>query len=197
MKTIKLSGYQRHEIGKTNARELRYQGQAPCVLYGGTEIKHFSVFATDLRDIVFTPDAVFVEINVDGKVHRAIMQDIQFHPVTDLILHIDFFEIFDNKAIVMNIPVKLTGTSPGVKIGGKLVHKIKKLKVRAFPNEFTDTIDVSLENLELNKSIRVGELEVGKLELLNAKAETIVTVIASRALKQAETEAAKDAKKKK
>ena len=194
MKTIKLSGYQRHAVGKTNARELRYMGQVPCVLYGGAEVKHFSVFAADLRDVVYTPDAVFVSINIDGNQHEAIMQDLQTHTVTDLITHIDFLELVPGKPVTMDIPVKLVGSSPGVKIGGKLIHKIKKMKVKAMPADFTDTIDVNINELELDKKIRVGDLDSGKLQFMNSKAETIVTVVASRALKQAETEAAKGKK---
>ncbi len=188
MKTIAISGSPRADVGKRDAKELRYQGMAPCVLYGGTEQLHFSASASDLKGILYTPEALFVEITLNGKTTRAIVQEAQFHPVTDQILHVDFLELFKDKLAIIQIPVLLTGASPGVKIGGKLVQKFRKLKVRGFPDDFTDSIAISIDKLELGKSIRVEEVTLNKLEILNSKSDTIVTIATSRATKEADAQ---------
>ncbi len=186
MKTINISGSPRANVGKRDAKELRYEGKVPCVLYGGKEQVHFSVLASDLRPVLYTPEALFVELNMEKKKTKAIVQEAQFHPVTDQILHVDFLELDENKPLNMNIPVKLTGSSPGVKLGGKLIQKLKKLKVRALPKDFTDTISVNIDQLELGKSIRVADISIPKLIILNSKADTVVSVASSRATKEAE-----------
>lgn len=193
MKSLAISGSVRQNVGKRDAKELRYEGKVPCVLYGGKEQTHFAVSAADLRDLVYTPSVYYVDLSLDGNKHRAIMQDIQFHPVNDQILHIDFLELFEDKKIVLEVPVKLTGSSPGVRIGGKLNMKLRKLKVKAFPKDLTDTIEVNISKLELGKNIRVAELSIPNIEFLNSKSDTIVSVLASRVTKQA---AADEAKKK-
>lgn len=191
MKSIAISGSRRENVGKRDAKELRYQGQVPCVLYGGNEQVHFAVFAADLKGLVYTPDAMMVDLNIEGKQYKAIMQDIQFHPVTDLILHIDFLELISNKPVVMSIPVRFTGTSPGVKAGGKLVQKLKAIRVKGLPADLKDTVEVNIDQLELGKSIRVSDISLEKLEILNSKADSVVTVETSRALREAEAAAAK------
>lgn len=191
MKSIAISGSLRENVGKRDAKELRYEGKVPCVLYGGEVQVHFSAFASDLKNLVYTPDALFVDLNIDGKKYQAVMQDLQFHPVTDLVLHIDFLEMFQDKLLVMDLPVKFIGVSPGVKVGGKLIQKQKRLKVRGFPKDFTDTVEVNIGKLELGKAIRVGDITLKNLEITNSKADTIVTVASSRALKEAETAAKK------
>jgi large subunit ribosomal protein L25 len=191
MKTIAISGSPRANVGKRDAKELRYEGNVPCVLYGGDSQVHFSASASDLRTVLYTPEALFVELTVDGKKSKSIVQEAQFHPVTDQILHVDFLLLDDHKPVSIQVPVKLTGTSPGVKVGGKLIQKFRKLKVKGFPNDFTDSIEVSIDGLELGKSIRVGDLKLNKLEILNSKADTIVSVASSRATKEAEAAAGK------
>jgi large subunit ribosomal protein L25 len=196
MKSISISGSHRENVGKRDAKELRYQGQVPCVLYGGKEQIHFSVFEADLRDLVYTPSVYFVDLSIDGKKYKAVMQDIQFHPVLDTIIHIDFLELFENKPVVMHVPVRFTGYSPGVKMGGKLIQKIKKLKVKGLPKDILDGIDVNLDTLDIGKSVRVSEISVPNLQILDAKANTIVTVETSRALREAAAAEAKEAAKK-
>jgi large subunit ribosomal protein L25 len=192
MNTISISGSARQNVGKRDAKELRYQGNVPCVIYGGKEQIHFSVYRDDLRDLVYTPQVYFVNLDVDGKKYQAIMQDIQFHPVTDLINHIDFLELSENKPVIMDVPVRFTGVSPGVKMGGKLIQKIKKLKIKALPKHMQDHIDVSIDSLEIGKMVRVGELKLDNITILDAKANSIVSVETSRALREA---AAAEAKK--
>ncbi len=196
MKSISISGSVRQNVGKRDAKELRYEGKVPCVLYGGKEQVHFSVFEADLKHLVYTPEVYFVDLTIDGKKYRATMQDIQFHPLTDLINHIDFLEIDENKPVTMLVPVKFAGSSPGVKMGGKLVHKIKKLKVRGLPKDMTDNIVINIDNLELGKMIRVSEVQVENLTILDAKSNSIVSVETSRALREAAAAEAKEAGKK-
>lgn len=195
MKSIAISGSARQNVGKRDAKELRYQGQVPAVLYGGKEQTHLSVSAADLKSILYTSEVVFIELNVEGATKKAIVQEAQFHPLTDVVTHIDFLELFDDKEVSMNIPVKLTGTSPGVKLGGKLVQKLRSLRVKALPNNLPQEILVPLESLEVGKSFRVEQAKLENAIILNNSDDTIVSVIMSRALRQAEQEAAKAAVK--
>ena len=133
MKIIAISGSPRENVGKRDAKELRYEGKVPAVLYGGKEQAHFAVVITELKDAIYTPEANFLEIDINGKKTKAIIKELQFHPLTDVLLHVDFLQLFDDKEIVMEIPVRLEGTSPGVKMGGKLVQKLRKLRVKSFP----------------------------------------------------------------
>ena len=194
MKSIAISGSARQNVGKRDAKELRYQGLIPAVLYGGSTQTHLSVSAADLKPVLYTADVVFVELNIDGKTVKAIVQDAQFHPLTDLVTHVDFLELFDDKEVSLNIPIKLTGTSPGVKMGGKLVQKLRSLRVKALPNNLPQEILVPMESLEVGKSFRVRQVELENAKVLNNGDDTIVSVIMSRALRQAEQEAAKAAK---
>ena len=186
MKTIAISGSPRENVGKRDAKELRYEGKVPAVLYGGKEQAHFAVVATELKDAIYSPEASFVEIDFNGSKIKAIIKETQFHPLTDLLLHVDFLQLFDEKEIVMEIPIKLTGTSPGVKMGGKLVQKLRKLRIKALPADMPQTIDVSIAKLEVGNLFRVRDLEKGKYVVTNTPEDTIVSVGMSRALKQAE-----------
>ena len=191
MKSFAISGSPRENVGKRDAKELRYQGLVPAVLYGGKTQTHFAVSAAELKPVIYTPVVHFIDITVGNVKSTAIIQDIQFHPLTEQILHVDFLELDEKKPIAIEIPIKLTGTSPGVKMGGKLVQKLRKLRIKALPKDHLDTIDVSIEGLEVGKSVRVGDLKFDKLTITNAKEDTIVSVTTSRALRQAEQEAGK------
>jgi large subunit ribosomal protein L25 len=186
MKSIAISGSLRENVGKRDAKELRYQGLVPAVLYGGKNQIHFSVSAADLRSLVYTPEVSFVALEIGGVKAQAIIQDVTFHALTDLPLHIDFLELDEKKPVVMQIPVKLTGTSPGVKIGGKLVQKLRKLRVKALPKDMPQYVEVSITKLEVGKSVGVGELQFDNFKIMNNADDTIVSVTMSRALKQAE-----------
>nr|WP_294796689.1 50S ribosomal protein L25/general stress protein Ctc [uncultured Mucilaginibacter sp.] len=190
MKSIAISGSPRENVGKRDAKELRYDGKVPAVLYGGPTQTHFAVSAADLKPVVYTPDVHFIDIEVAGVKSQAVIQDIQFHPLTEKILHVDFLVLDPNKPIAIEIPVKLTGTSPGVKMGGKLVQKLRKLRVKGLPKDHLDNVEVSIEGLEVGKSVRVGEIKLPNLQITNAAEDTIVSVTTSRALRQAEQEAA-------
>jgi large subunit ribosomal protein L25 len=191
MKTIAISGSKRQNVGKRDAKELRYEGKIPAVLYGGKEQIHFAVDIAALKPIIYSADVHFVEIDVEGVKATAIVQDAQFHPLNEQILHVDFFQLDNAKPLTMAIPVKLTGTSPGVKMGGKLVHKLRKLRVKALPQDLPQYVEVSIEPLEVGKSVRVRDLKFEKFDITNTPEDTIVSVTTSRALRQAEQEAAK------
>jgi len=191
MKTIAISGSLRENVGKRDAKGLRYEGKAPAVLYGGTEQTHFAVLITDLKDVIYTPEANFVEIDIDGAKTKAIVKELQFHPVTDVLLHVDFLQLDEAKEIMMEIPIKLTGVSPGVKMGGKMVQKLRKLRVKALPKDMPQAVEVSIAKLEVGGLFRVRDLEAGAYTITNTAEDTIVSVGMSRALKQAEQVAGK------
>jgi large subunit ribosomal protein L25 len=191
MKTIAISGSPRENVGKRDAKELRYEGKVPAVLYGGKEQVHFAVLSTDLNEAIYTPEANFLEITIGGAKTKAIIKEAQFHPLTDKLIHVDFLQLFDDKEILMEIPVKLTGTSPGVKMGGKLVQKLRKLRVKSLPKNMPQVVEVSIAKLEVGNLFRVRDLQKSDYVVTNTPEDTIVSVGMSRALKQAENEAAK------
>lgn len=193
MKSIAISGSLRKNVGKRDAKELRYEGKVPAVLYGGEKQLHFSVSAADLKPLIYTPDVHFVDLDVEGKKFQGIIQELQFHPLTDEVRHVDFLELNEKKEVAMNIPVKLTGASPGVKMGGKLIQKLRNLKVKALPVNLPQYVEVSLNALEVGKSVRVEEIQLENAIVLNNQDDTIVSVVMSRALKQAEQAATTEA----
>ena len=188
MKTIEIIGYNRANLGKADSKRLRAEGNVPCVIYGGEEQIHFSAPMILFRDLVYTQDAHFVHLNIEGKESRAILQDIQFHPVSEVILHADFLELFEGKNITMDIPVKLVGTSIGVANGGILVHKRRTLKVLALPKNMPSHIDVDITELDFHASVKVKDVETEEFEILDTKIASIAVVEVPRALKTAEEE---------
>src|ERR1700755_3058780 len=161
MKSIAISGSPRENVGKRDAKELRYQSLVPAVLYGGATQTHFSVSASDLKAVVYTPVVHFINLDIAGTKSQAIIKDLQFHPLTEQIIHVDFLLLDEKKPITIEIPVKLTGTSPG----GKLVQKLRKLRVKALPKDHLDSIEVSIESLEVGKSVKVGEVKFDNLTI--------------------------------
>lgn len=180
MKSVSISGSARPNVGKRDANELRAKGQVPCVLYGGKNQIHFSVVYNDLNPLVYTPSAYTVTLNIDGTEHNAIMQEIQFHKVNDRIIHIDFLLLDENKPAVIDIPVKLIGTSIGARQGGKLITNVRRLKVRALPKDLPDTIDINIENLNIGQGIRVKDLSLPGVTFLDTPNMVIVTVRVTR-----------------
>ena len=197
MKSIEINGSLRTETGKKATRELRKSNSVPCVLYGinkdenGNQVAtHFTVTNDGLRNLVYTPHIYVVNLNIDGKVVTAIMKDIQFHPVTDRILHVDFLQIDETSPIVIEVPVKLEGLAEGVKAGGKLALQVRKLKVKALYNAIPERLIVDVTNLGLGKTIKVGELSYEGLQLLNAKEAVVCAVKLTRAARGAQAAAA-------
>ena len=198
MKSIAINGSLRTEIGKKATKSVRKADAVPCVLYGaqkdanGNQVAtHFTVTNDELRNLVYTPHIYVVDLTIDGKTVNAIMKDIQFHPVTDKILHVDFFQIDEAKPIVMEVPVKLEGLAEGVKAGGKLALQVRKLKVKASYNVIPERLVIDVTNLGLGKTIKVGELNYEGLELLNAKEAVVCAVKLTRAARGAQAAAGK------
>ncbi len=193
MKSIALFGNARTEVGKVSAKAMRAEGKVPCVLYGGTDHVHFTVYSPDFKLLVYTPNTFKVQLDIDGKVYHAILKDMQFHPVNDSIVHADFLEINDNRAVEIGIPVKLVGNSIGVRQGGKLVVKSKKLRVKALPSLLPDFIEINIDTLEIGKSIKVADLEASAdYTLLDSPNNPVVSVNTTRAAQEAAKAEEKD-----
>ncbi|MDP3927579.1 MAG: 50S ribosomal protein L25/general stress protein Ctc [Bacteroidota bacterium] len=198
MKSVALFGYARTEVGKVSTKALRTEGKVPCVMYGGGNHIHFSVFEPDFKLLVYTPNTYKVKLDIDGTTYKCILKDISFHPVNDSILHADFLEIEDNKPVEIGVPVKLVGNSVGVRAGGKLVVKAKKLRVKALPMLLPDFIEINIDNLEIGKSIKVGDLaSIENLTLLDSPNNPVVSVITTRAVMEAAKANEKETGKKK
>ncbi len=195
MKSVSISGSLRTNVGKKDAKNLRHAGMVPCVLYGGKEQKAFSVKYNDLLPLVYTPDVLTVDLDINGVAHKASMQEIQFHAVNDKIQHIDFLEMFDNKPVVIGVPVKTFGNSVGVRAGGKLTLNVRKLKIKALPANLPDSIDINIENLDIGKNIRVSDIAKDGVEFLDTPNMVVATVKATRNMVSEATEAAKTTKK--
>ena len=190
MKSIEIKGTARTIAARSSEqaralKAIRKNNGVPCVLYGGGENVHFTVPADGLRNLVYTPHIYVVNLDIDGKQVKAILKDIQFHPVKDTILHVDFYQITEEKPIVMEVPVQLEGLAEGVKAGGKLALQIRKLKVKALYNAIPERLVINVSNLALGKTIKVGELNFEGLELLNAKESVVCAVKLTRAARGA------------
>jgi ribosomal protein L25, Ctc-form len=185
MKTFQLSAEGRADLGKKAAKGIRKSDAVPGVLYGGAETVHFTVTQDAIRKLIYTPEIFKVELTIDGKTYNAIIKDLQFHPVSDRILHIDFLEIFEDKAITIDVPVVLDGLAEGVKQGGKLSLEMRKLRVKALYNNVPEKLHINISSLGLGKTIQVGELSYENLELINAKNAVVCAVKLTRAARGA------------
>jgi large subunit ribosomal protein L25 len=194
MESIALKASSRKETGKKSSKAIRSQENIPCVLYGGKENVNFFVVFSDFRHLVYTPNVYIVNISIDGNSHHAIIKDLQFHPVTDKLLHADFFEISDDKPITVEIPVKLTGSSIGVREGGKLMVDKRKVKVKGLSKDIPAEIEIDITELGIGKSIRAGEILSDKFAIVLAKETPIVSVRTTRAAAAAALEATKQTK---
>ena len=191
MKTIALKGTLRSDVGKKSTKALRKDGLVPCVIYGGENNIHFSAKAQDFRDLIYTNEFRTASVEVDGKTYSAIIKDIQFHPVTDVIMHIDMLELVEGKKLKAEIPIRLVGSAAGVKVGGVLMQKVRKVKVMTTPDKLSAAIDVNVEHLTLGKSIRIRDIKVGEgIEVMNAGGIPLASVEIPRALRSAEAKAA-------
>jgi len=190
MKTVEIIGYRRANLGKNDAQKVREEGHVPCVLYGGDNQVHFYAPVILFRDLVYTNEAHFVHLNIEGEECQAIMQEVQFHPVSEIILHVDFLRISEDRKIKMQIPTRLVGQAPGVSKGGLLVRKRAALKVYALPKDMPDHIDIDCSELDFHHAIKVGDIKITNLEFLDPKAAAIAAVEVPRAAKLAEETAA-------
>jgi len=183
MKVVEIVGYKRENLGKKEAKVLREEGYVPSVLYGGENQVHFYAPAILFRPLVYTPDAYQVKLNVEGDEYDCILQDTQFHPVSEILMHADFLQISEDKPVKMEIPVSFVGKSPGMRSGGKLRVQLKKLKVKALPQNLPDTIEVDISGLELGKSVKVKEVKAEDFEILNNISIPIASVETPRAMR--------------
>jgi large subunit ribosomal protein L25 len=195
MKSITIKGSERESVGKVATKALRNAGAVPCVLYGGDQPVHFSAEEAAFKNLVYTPNAHTVVIELGkGKSFNAVLQDIQVHPVSDKILHIDFYQLFDNKEVTMEVPVRMIGTSPGVLLGGDLRINQRKLKVKALPANLPDFLDADISPLEMGNKLYVTKLFSDKYKVLHPENTVVCQVRISRAAMKAAQEAAKAAK---
>ncbi|MES1226338.1 MAG: 50S ribosomal protein L25 [Bacteroidota bacterium] len=190
MKSITIEGQLRTGHGKQDTRQLRSQGNVPGVIYGGAKEISFYAPAIAFKTLIYTPEFQFAEVKLDGTTYRCILKDLQFDKITDHLIHIDLMELVEDKKVIATIPLKFTGTSVGVKDGGKLITKMKSLKVKTYPKYLKEFIEVKIDNLELNGNIRVEDVKVDNYEILNSPRIPIASVVLTRQLKQEEATAA-------
>ena len=189
MKSITIEGQLRTDSGKKSTRQLRSQQLVPGVIYGGEKEINFSAPASAFKDIVYTAEFMLADIKVDGASYRCILKDIQFDKVSDALAHLDFLELVQDKAIIATIPIKFSGVSIGVKEGGRLITKMKALKIKTLPKYLKENIEVDITNLELNGNIRVEDVKIEHYEIINSPRIPIASVTLTRQLKQEEAAA--------
>jgi len=190
MRTITIEGHLRTEMGKQATRQLRSEEKVPGVIYGGAKEVNFSALATSLKSLVYTADFQLAEVKVDGTSYRCILKDLQFDKVSDELIHVDLLELVEDKKVIATIPIKFTGAAKGVKDGGKLITKMKALKVKTYPKFLKENIEVDLTELELNGNVRVEDVKAENYEILNSPRIPIASIVLTRQLKQEEASAA-------
>ena len=188
MKTVVIKGQKRETVGKKESKKLREQEIVPAVLYGGEEVIHFSIPFKQLRSLVYTPNVYLIDLDIDGKIYHSIMQDIQWHAVEEMVMHVDFFKIDIDKVIKIEVPVTVTGHAKGIQQGGKLKINLRRLKVKALVKDLPDAINIDVTDLELGQSIKVSEIEEEDIELLDIKSNVVASVNITRLAKAAVAE---------
>ncbi|MDD3860279.1 MAG: 50S ribosomal protein L25/general stress protein Ctc [Bacteroidales bacterium] len=186
MKHFEINATLRTDVGKKASKLIRRDEKIPCVIYGGEKTLHFYTSQSDVRKFVYTPEVMFADIKLDGKQYPAIIKDIQFHPVSDKIIHIDFFELNEAKPLKIQIPLLITGSSLGVKAGGKLKQNMRKITVKGLMNEIPDKMEIDISELNIGDSIRIKDLKSDKLEFVDTKTNIVVTIISMRGIIAAE-----------
>lgn len=191
MESVAIQASARPETGKKATKAARKAGMVPCVIYGGENVIHFSGSPLSFRDLVFTPEFKLAEINIDGTTYKCILKDIVFHPVTDDILHIDFLQLVDGQPLKVMIPIKFTGQAPGVKVGGRLNQKVRKVKIKTTPDKLVSELIVDISELKLNESVRVRDVQITEgMEVMTSLSIPVATVETPRALRSAGAAAA-------
>jgi len=180
MKSVSMSGSLRGNVGKKDAKAQRSQGLVPCVMYGGKKQFTFVVDEKQFKDIIYTPEVKYAELEIEGQKYNAIIQDSQYHPITDALMHVDFLEVLPGKQVVIGIPVTIVGTSPGVLRGGKLVKKVRKLRVKGELSQIPEKIEVDITNLDIEDSFKVNDIKIENLTIMENKAQIIVMVASTR-----------------
>lgn len=188
MKTIEIKGSFRTELGKKSSKEIRKAGSVPCVIYGKEKNIHFHAPEISFKNLIYTHEAHLVNLNLDSKLYKAVLKDIQFHPVSDKILHVDFVEIFEDKPVVISVPVTVIGDSVGVIAGGKLSIRKRNLKVKGIPKDLPESIPVDITNLQIHEGVKVGDLAMDKIEFLDIKKSLVLTIATSRVAQKTDAE---------
>ena len=186
MKTIEITGTLRKETGKKSSKLIRRENNVPCVIYGKEGNIHFYAHENSFKNLIYTHKAHLAQFDLDGKIYKAVLKDIQFHPVTDKILHIDFTQIFDNKPVVISIPIQVHGDSVGVIAGGKLSIKKRTLKVKALAEDLPEFLPIDITELKIHQSVKVGDMAFDKVELLDPKIATVLSIATSRVAQKAD-----------
>jgi large subunit ribosomal protein L25 len=194
MKIVTLSGSPRANVGKVDAKAIRAKGHVPCVIYGAGEQIHFSADIRHFKNIIFTPETNLVNVEVDGKTYKTVLQEAQYHKINDRLIHADFLQVTEDKPVTVQLPVKTIGTSEGVKAGGKLTIKLRKLKVRGLIAKLPEYIELNIEKLAIGKSISAGDIQIDGLTLLHPKNISVVSVDTTRTVATAEETPAAAAK---
>ncbi len=187
MKTLEIKGSLRSATGKKGSKSLREQEIVPCVMYGGAEPIHFQVHFSEFRPVVYSPDVFLITVDIEGKQYKGILQDTQWHPVEETLMHADFLQVSEKKPVKLNLPVNITGTAKGIKVGGKLKVNLRRLKVKGMVNDMPDAIDVDVTELGLGQSIKVGALKPSGYQILNSKSDVVATITVTRAARAAMT----------
>jgi large subunit ribosomal protein L25 len=193
MKTIEITTSLRKELGKKSSKGLRKANNVPCVLYGGKENIHFFSHENNFTKLIYTPDAHLVLLNVEGKTYKAVLKDIQFHPVSDKIIHIDFTEVSDDRPINIRIPIEVHGDSEGVKAGGKLRIRMRSILVKGLARDIPEILPIDISALKIHESVKVGELSYDKIELIDPKNQMVLTIATSRVAQKSDEEIASEA----
>jgi len=193
MKTIEINGSFRNELGKKSSKQIRKEGAVPCVIYGKEKNIHFYATELSFKNLVYTPEAHLVKLNIDKKEFRVVLKDMQFHPVKDNILHADFMEVFPDKPVTISIPIKVHGDSVGVIAGGKLVIKKRTIKVKGLADNLPEFPPVDISDLKIHDGVKVGDLSYDKIELLDPKKALVLSIATSRVAQKTDAEVAAEA----
>ncbi len=192
MVSLEIQGNSRNEFGKKGSRNDRNSGNVPAVMYGGSEVVHFTVTPAGVKHLIYSPDFKVADLNIDGKHYRAILKQVQFHPVTERLLHIDFLRLIDKTPVKIEVPLRFKGTSPGVKVGGKLIQQVRKIKIKTTPENIVDELKADISGLDLGQALRVRDIIIPKgVEILNNPATPVALIEIPRALKAAAAAEAK------
>lgn len=182
MKTVSMSGSLRANVGKKDAKMNRANGKVPCVIYGGKEELHFSIDEKELETIIFTPYTFLIDLDIEGKKLTATLQDVQYHPVSDKTLHADFLQVTPGKPIIVSLPIRIEGNSPGVLRGGKLIKKFRKMKVKGLAEHMPEEIVINISKLEIGDIIRISDVKIPHIEILEVPGNLVVSVASTRAV---------------
>ena len=186
MQSIQINGTARNTFGKKFAKAARREGKLPCIIYGGGEEKAFTIDAKELNQLIYTPNSYIIELNIDGVIERAVMREVQYHPVREQVLHVDFYRIQDDKAVAVNVPVRLTGNAEGVKVGGKLALSARKLTVKGLVEFIPDEIVIDVTPLQVGQTIFVGDIQRENLTFLTPATTAVCAVRVTRASRAAQ-----------